>query len=201
MEVKKPNVISISHSIVFYFKSDFANGVSLQNVLNAVQVNLKSISRVKKHCSCCKKDDDKTLRVVLWHTTLDCTLWFFSYLWHFSCDHLHRPPMCIHIFCFVWCITATWDLGQLQNLTCNQGPSCRCQGTTVNCQLTKEWKESVLGLVHQGFSRQESSGVSSPQGIMDSPRQWNTIPSGLQDHQTPERLSQYTPHPPISSLR
>ncbi len=29
----------------------------------------------------------------------------------------------------------------------------------VNCQLTKDWKECVLGLVRGGFSQQESSGV------------------------------------------
>ena len=44
-------------------------------------------------------------------------------------------------------------------LTCNQRPACLCQGSTVNCQLTKDWKECVLGLVCGGFSQQESSGV------------------------------------------
>lgn len=32
-------------------------------------------------------------------------------------------------------------------------------GSRVNCQLTKDWKECVLGLVCGGFSQQESSGV------------------------------------------
>ena len=44
-------------------------------------------------------------------------------------------------------------------LTCNQRSACMCQGSTANCQLTKDWKECVLGLVLGGFSQQESSGV------------------------------------------
>lgn len=57
-------------------------------------------------------------------------------------------------------ITCCAPLGAASEaLTCNQRPACLCQGSTVNCQLTKDWKECVLGLVRGGFSQQESSGV------------------------------------------
>lgn len=32
-------------------------------------------------------------------------------------------------------------------------------GSRVNCQLTKDWKDCVLGLVRGGYIQQESSGV------------------------------------------
>lgn len=82
-----------------------------------------------------------------------------------------------------------------ESLTCNQRSVCLCQGSTVNCQLTKEWKNCVLGLACALCSQQESFGVSSSWDIMDSPRQWNTIPPGESARRPPETLSHNTPSP------
>lgn len=76
-----------------------------------------------------------------------------------NCNLPHQPPKYI-VFRLSGSITCCILLGAASKaLTCNQRPACLCQGSTVNCQLTKDWKECVLGLVRGGFSQQESSGV------------------------------------------
>lgn len=116
----------------------------------------------------------------------------------FSCNSnlLHQPPKStgfqsvrIHP-----CCTLLWPASA--DLTCNQRPACLCQSSTLNCLLMKDWKVCVLRPVPGGFSQPDSSSVfPSPWDIMDSSRQWNTIPAGSPAWQPPERLSHITPSP------
>lgn len=75
-------------------------------------------------------------------------------------------------------------------LTCNQRPACLCQGSTVHCQLRKDWTVYVLGLVCGGFSQQESSGVFLSMGH-------NGFSSPMKHYS--ESLSHNTPPSPVKA--